>query len=221
MPKISNHIALSILFVLALLTSVSGQELTFSVTPTRCFAEKSGMVKLLISNGISPYIFILSKDSLHKSELKRSPLTKNGSFVFSDIPAGKYYVTAICSDGKAFCKSLTIDQPAQLLPGQIKVEAYPSSASSNDGALLVNPTGGIPPYTFSWQGIGVKGIENKISGLSTGIFKCSIKDSNGCGPVSVTILLKSKSESKSTSYYNFNQGHTCILPSLNVVKKIS
>jgi hypothetical protein len=193
MPKKSKYIYLLIVFNFAAITMISGQEISVQVTPVKCFGDKSGSVKLLLSKGIAPYIYILSKDSLHKSEIKRSPISNDLNFLFSGVAAGNYFVTAICGDGGVSIKSLNIEQPAQLLPGLISIEAHPSSSSSKNGILIANPKGGNPPYSFSWQGIGVKGTESKISGLGMGIYKCSITDSNGCGPVSSTAVLKTTS----------------------------
>ncbi len=193
MPKKIKCFYLLIVFVFAAGTMISGQEISLSVTPVKCFGGKSGSVKLILSKGIAPYIYILSKDSLHKSEIKRSPISNELNFLFSGVPTGRYFVTAICGDGSVFIKSLNIEEPSQLLPGLISIEAHLSSASSKDGILIANPKGGNPPYTYSWQGIGVKGSESKISGLGMGIYKCSISDSNGCGPVSSTAVLKTTS----------------------------
>lgn len=193
MPKKLNYFYLIIVFVFASETMISAQEISFSVKPVKCFGDKSGSVNLHLSKGIAPYIYILSKDSLHKSEIKRSPILNDLNFIFSGVAAGRYFVTAICGDGKLCIKSCDIEQPSQLLPGLITIETHPSSASSKNGTLIANPKGGNPPYTYSWQGIGVKRSECKISGLGVGIFKCSITDSNGCGPVSSTAVLKTNS----------------------------
>ena len=193
MPKKFKYLYLLIVFVFTSGAVISAQEISLSVTPVKCFGDKSGSVTLNLSKGIAPYIYILSKDSLHKSEINRSPISNDLNFLFSGVAAGRYFVTAICGDGRTSIKSLEIEQPPQLLPGLITVEVHPSSASSKNGILIANPQGGNPPYTYSWQGIGVKGSESKISGLGVGIYKCSVTDSNGCGPVSSTAVLKTTS----------------------------
>lgn len=200
MPKI---IPFSLLLVLLIggINSINiiSQELSVLTWPARCFAEKSGIIQAKFANGQSPYIFILSKDSLHKSEIKRSPLLNEGTFTFNNISAGKYFITSICGDGRVFSQVALIDQPSQLSPGKISVEVYPGSASAMDGVIKANPIGGSLPYSFSWQGTNAKGTENKISGVGNGIYKCNIIDSHGCGPVSATIFLGTKPASKSTS----------------------
>ena len=190
MPKKYKQASLFILIALFPISLVAGPELSLTLTHVKCYAAKSGAVKLSFSEGNAPYIYILSNDSVHKSEVKRSPLTNEISYLFSEIAAGKYFITAICSNGKAFTKSFIIEQPVQFLPGQISVDSYPSSASAKDGIITANPKGGVLPYSYKWQGNGINGSEKKISGVSMGIVKCSITDGNGCGPVATTIALK-------------------------------
>ena len=200
MPKI---IPFSLMLVLLFgginITNIFSQELSVLTWPSKCFAEKSGIIKAKFANGQSPFIFILSKDSLRKSEIKRSPLLSEGTFTFTNVAAGKYFITSICGDGSVFSQVTLIEQPSQLVPGKISVEVYPGSSAAMDGVIKANPVGGTLPYSFSWQGASAKGTENKISGVGNGIYKCSIKDSNGCGPVSATIFLGTKPASKSTS----------------------
>lgn len=187
------------------------QDFDLSSTAAKCYAEKSGAVQVKFNEGIAPYIFVLSLDSLRKSEIKRSPILKVGDFSFKEIAAGKYFVTAICGDGKVYSQKTAIDQPPQLRPGKISVESYPASVSAMDGVILANPTGGTIPYIFSWQGIGAKGSDKKISGLGPGIYKCTITDSHGCGPVSATIVLKANVSSKATSYFNYSSSDNICL----------
>lgn len=200
MPQfIRYHLLFICLSLTVNIELLSGQDMDLAITPAKCFSEKSGSVQIKISKGITPYIFVLSLDSLRKSEIKRSPLLKEGIYSFKEIAAGKYFVTAICGDGKVYSQKAAIDQPSQLRAGKILIETYPSSASAMDGSIVSNPMGGTPPYIFSWEGAQAKGTGNKISRIGIGIYKCTVKDSQGCGPVSSTIFLGSKAASKSTS----------------------
>ena len=207
MPQITRY---SIMFALLYgnfnLTLVIGQDLILAESAAKCYSDNSGSIQANLTMGNAPYLFILSSDSLRKSEIKRSPLLKESTYIFNEVAAGNYYVTAICSDGKVYSQHAIINQPPQLRPGKISVEASPSSVSSMDGIVIANPTGGTPPYIFSWEGIGVNGTDKKISALGNGIYKCTIKDSLGCGPVSCTIILRSKAAAKSTSYFYYKNG---------------
>jgi hypothetical protein len=206
MPNYLKHLSTFILLSISVNMALAiAQDLSILITPAKCYNEKSGTIQVKLSKGASPYIFIVSKDSLHKSEIKRSPLLKEASFSFSGISAGKYYITAICGDGKVYSKAATIDQPPQLMPGKISVESYPRTISARNGVIVANPAGGIPPYIYTWQGNGISGSDSKISGIGTGTFKCSIIDSNKCGPVSATIFLGTKPATKSTGYLHFNR----------------
>jgi hypothetical protein len=217
MPQIIKYnLMFALLFGGLNFTPVSGQELTLSVIPAKCFADKSGIIQAKLVKGTAPYIIILSVDSLRKAEIKRSPLLKEAVYSFKDISAGRYFVTTICGDGQIYSQIALIDQPSQLRPGKISVETYPGSESAMDGIIMANPVGGTPPYSFSWQGTGAKGNDNKISGVGKGIYKCNIIDSHGCGPVSATIFLGPKVASKSTSYFQSN----CIRDN-NLIEKVA
>jgi hypothetical protein len=200
MPQIIKYILLFTFFMAGQNSVlVSGQEFVMSSVQARCYSEKSGIIQVNQIKGKSPYIIVLSADSLRKSEIKRSTLLKEDHYLLKEISAGKYYISIICADGQISTQIAMIEQPPQLVPGKISVESYPSSQTALDGVIIAHPNGGTPPYSFSWQGNSVKGTNSKISDVGKGIFKCNIIDSHGCGPVSATIFLNTKPASKPTS----------------------
>lgn len=57
-----------------------------------------------------------------------------------------------------------------------KTDILPS-CTANDGSIKVYPSGGTPPYTYLWSNGATT---QMISGLSAGIYICTIKDALGC-----------------------------------------
>jgi hypothetical protein len=114
MPQIIKY---SLMFALLIggltFVRISGQELTVAVGPAKCYAEKSGFIEAKLSNGTAPYIIILSRDSLRKAEIRRSPILQEAIYSFKEISAGKYYITTICGDGATYSRAAVIDQPSQ------------------------------------------------------------------------------------------------------------
>jgi gliding motility-associated-like protein len=47
-----------------------------------------------------------------------------------------------------------------------------------DGSIDLAPFGGIAPYTYTWDTLGLTG--SSVSGLDTGVYSVTITDSNGC-----------------------------------------
>ncbi|MBL0310553.1 MAG: T9SS type A sorting domain-containing protein [Bacteroidetes bacterium] len=56
----------------------------------------------------------------------------------------------------------------------------------NDGAIQVSISGGIGPFTYEWDNSGVAG--NSITGLSSGQYKLTVTDQNGCGQIADTTI---------------------------------
>lgn len=66
----------------------------------------------------------------------------------------------------------------------------PSCAANNDGSILLNPTGGVPPYTFSLDGINYQS-SALFSNLPAGPGQAVVKDSTGTIDVLSYVLVNS------------------------------
>lgn len=53
---------------------------------------------------------------------------------------------------------------------------HPNCFGSNDGAIVLEVTGGTPPYSFQWNNGSA---EPAIANLYGGTYKCEIEDANG------------------------------------------
>jgi len=78
------------------------------------------------------------------------------------------------------CGSSVTSDTAVLNISALSANAVVHNTSCNggsDGSIIINPSGGISPYTFSWNG-GFTAKE--ITGLSAGTYTVTIKDANLC-----------------------------------------
>lgn len=85
-----------------------------------------------------------------------------------------YTVTVTDAKGCTFSQTVTV-------PG-FTLQTTKTNASCNgvaDGSATVIPSGGIPPYTYSWNSAPVQATAT-VTGLAAGTYVASVTDANGC-----------------------------------------
>lgn len=99
----------------------------------------------------------------------------------TDLPGGEYTITMI-DNGVGNCaieKSLILTRPLQ-------VEAAVTNASCpgvHNGAISLNISHGVAPYTFNWEtisGTAVNASDMNQSGLRAGLYRVTVTDARGC-----------------------------------------
>lgn len=87
------------------------------------------------------------------------------------LTAGSYTLTVTDTlTGCTVAKTFAITEPATALAATV-------SYNSTNNSATANPTGGVTPYTYSWN----TGQTTKtISGLTTGTYTVTVTDKNGC-----------------------------------------
>ena len=58
-----------------------------------------------------------------------------------------------------------------------------SCFGSSDGEATVTPTGGTPPYSFSWDANATNQTDSIATGLTAGSYDVTVADANGCDSV--------------------------------------
>ncbi len=102
----------------------------------------------------------------------------------NDLPAGNYVVT-VTSGNCSATDDFTVAEPDSLLLGCVAI--FTSSVEVNDGAILLDPSGGATPYTILFDGDTITGSE--ITGLDTGTYLVTLIDANGCTTSCETTIL--------------------------------
>ncbi len=141
-----------------------------SATDATCNGVCDGSVTASGSGGTPPYMYSWT------GGLGNGPTHNN-------VCAGTYTVTITDANGCTIPTSVTVNEPTIL-----SANASATDASCNgvcDGSVTASGSGGTPPYTYSWAGLGSGATHNNVC---AGTYTVTITDANGCTtPVSVTV----------------------------------
>ncbi len=132
-----------------------------------CYLASNGSATAAIpTGGVAPYTYQWNLGNTSASR------TNNA------LSAGTYTVTVTDHNGCTAVASITITQPKAWGVTIVSISNI-SCSGGNNGMIAVNAaTGGVPPYTYSWNG-GI-GTNLTATGLSAGTYTLSITDTHGC-----------------------------------------
>ena len=112
----------------------------------------------------------------------------------SGLAAGSYSITITDQNGCSVDNSYTVNNQAT---GLAYTAAVTNEICTNgQGSIVLNVTGGNAPYTFVWSPSGAGGT---ISGLSAGVYSCTITDNSGCSIVTGDITVGNTANGMSAS----------------------
>ncbi|MCW5521206.1 cadherin-like domain-containing protein, partial [Aureitalea sp. L0-47] len=109
------------------------------------------------------------------------------SSTISNQTAGVYTVS-VTIDGTVcdpVSQSVTINEPATAV-NVTATSTNESGPGSGDGTATANPSGGTPPYTYSWSPGGQT--TQTITGLTAGTYTVTVTDDNGCTATTSTTV---------------------------------
>jgi gliding motility-associated-like protein len=132
-----------------------------------CHGASDGTATVVVSGGTIPYSF-----SWSNSETEQS---------IKGLDATTYSVVVTDANGCFVGSSVTLSQPEKVELNIAAISDYNgfgvSCFNSNDGSIDVNTTGGILPYTYSWNnGVSTEDLSN----LNAGAYSVIVADANGC-----------------------------------------
>ena len=136
-------------------------KITYVLTNIDCYGDNSGAIDINVTGGTSPYTYYWSN----------SKITED----IDNITAEQYNVTVTDSNNCVKIKSISISQndDISILFTTSNVSCYGGS----DGSIELTVTGGISPYSYSWN----NGATTKdIADLSTGYYAVIVTDSKSC-----------------------------------------
>lgn len=135
--------------------------LSAEVSDPMCGDRHSGHIDLSVSGGQAPYTFHWSDGADNQQR--------------TALSAGTYHVTisdqAGCFIEEQFDLKATGDLELDF------IQLPPTCADAQDGLLQVLPSGGVPPYTATWDH-GVTGME--LVDISGGTYRLTLTDQAGC-----------------------------------------
>jgi hypothetical protein len=110
----------------------------------------------------------------------------NTSVSAASLCAGSYTVTATDANKCIGTKSLTITEPILLTVSTSRTNV--TCFGAGDGTATATPTGGVAPYTYSWNTTPAQ-TGAVASGLTPGTYTVNVTDANGCKTSgSITII---------------------------------
>ena len=123
--------------------------------------------EIIVSGGVSPYTYLWNAAAGNQTT----------SFA-SNLPIGNYQVTVSDLNGCLYDTLVTIFEPAIL-------QATTSSQSvlcfnGSDGIAIIQPMGGVAPYTYAWDVNANNQTTDTASLLAMGTYDVTVTDTNGC-----------------------------------------
>ncbi len=163
--------------------TISGNPIISDIS---CYNFQDGYILLSMSGGTSPYSFLWSGP--------------NGfSSISEDIlglSEGNYSLDIIDANGCVLNQSFFINNPIMIDTSSSTLNNI-SCFGGNNGSITLNPTGGTPPYNYSWSN-GATTLT--ASNLVAGQYYLTISDANGCpSPTFGPLILSEPLPSNMTS----------------------
>ena len=132
---------------------------SITTTSTNCSYSSDGKASAIATGGVLPYTYSWSNGTTASS--------------ITGVSAGSYFLTVTDAKGCKTAKIAEVDSPEPMVISFV----VDSVKQSGDGAINVTVTGGTAPYTYSWSNGAVT---EDISGLNSGNYTLTVKDSKNC-----------------------------------------
>lgn len=149
-------------------TSVSAYNCTIDVAIStqnvKCKGANDGSAEVVILQGVSPFTYTWSNGQTTPSVTNLAP--------------GAYTVEVIDGANCPEVLSFTITEPTAVVANVSATGT--SKVNSSDGTATADPTGGAPPYSFTWSN---GDSTQTITGLAAGLYTVTVADANGCTAV--------------------------------------
>ncbi|MEO8149224.1 MAG: T9SS type A sorting domain-containing protein [Bacteroidia bacterium] len=138
---------------------------TATSTNVSCFGGTNGTANAVASGGTPPYTY-----SWNSVPVKTTPAV-------TGLKKGLYTVIITDSKGCLKAASVNITEPAAINVSITKTNV--TTLGGNNGTATANVSGGVSPYTYSWNTVPVK-TSQTVTGLITGTYTVTVSDANGC-----------------------------------------
>src|SRR5687768_441668 len=130
-----------------------------------CAGAEDGTLTISVTGGANPVFAEWSNGSI--------------GMTISNLEPGVYSVTVTDNNDCTKTASYTINPGSIVDVNLIQIQHVTCFGGSN-GAISINATGGVPPYTYAWSN-GMTG--SSITGLTAGSYLVTVTDFNGCSVV--------------------------------------
>ncbi len=132
-----------------------------NVANTSCFNTADGTATISVSGGTAPYTYSWENNYT--------------GYQNTNLGTGIYNVTITDKNNCQFVETLTIGSPPEINISEIL--AIPSCKGNNDGHIIVSVTGGMSPYTYSWNN---EDNDSIVDNVIAGTYYLTLTDNNNC-----------------------------------------
>lgn len=164
--------------------------LTTSETDANCGAS-DGSATVSVSGGVAPYSY-----SWNTSPVQLTAYANN-------IPSGGYSVTVTDLNGCIETAAVNINNIAAPVLSTSSIDV--NCNGGNDGTATVSVTGGVAPYTYSWNSIPAQTTAT-ATGLKAGSYIITVTAANGCKTTAIITILEPSAIVLTTAITNENCG---------------
>ncbi|MFN5887231.1 MAG: hypothetical protein ACK438_04615, partial [Flavobacteriales bacterium] len=151
-----------------------------SIVDVLCNGFSTGVIDVTVSGGISPYAFSWSNSAATED--------------LNGVVAGTYFLTVTDVNDCAQPATLTINEPGQLTLSKSSFNV--SCNGLSDGSVDITVSGGINPYTFSWNDGSVT---EDLTNIPAGTYTLTVTDGNGCVASTTSVVTEPSAISATTS----------------------
>ncbi len=129
-----------------------------------CFGNMNGVAAVNATGGTAPYTYQWSSGGGVTPSV-------------TGLSAGTYTVTVTDANNCSTSTSVTVNQPNLL---SVSLTPTPVSCfGSSDGKINATPSGGTPPFSYSWSSVSI-GNTPTPTNLTAGIYTLTVTDAYGC-----------------------------------------
>ncbi|MBK9736128.1 MAG: gliding motility-associated C-terminal domain-containing protein [Saprospiraceae bacterium] len=138
-----------------------------------CFGDKTGAIKITLSDGTYPITATLKLGT----QSLQSIVVNGPDIIFSNLGSGTYTVEVKNPKGTVISNDLVITQPTKLAASTPKIACTNKSEATGSIEINLNNSG-TAPYTYEWFGLSDE--DNKIENLGKDVYNVTVTDDNGC-----------------------------------------
>lgn len=156
-----------------LITEPTQLSVTPAISDISCNGLTDGNICLSPSGGTGPYTYLWIQ----------SGQTTN---CISNLTVGSYDVDITDSRGCLISENYSISEPSILT---LSDTLNPSTCGLSNGEITINPSGGVSPYTYSWDANTSFQSTQTATGLLAGTYTVTITDAGNCSIVQTNLII--------------------------------
>jgi gliding motility-associated-like protein len=158
---------------------------TIAVGNNYCYGEKRGFIHIdpfSVKGGVKPYVYNWW-DVTDPSDAKKMG---SNTYILNGLANGEYLLNLTDGNSCTLGKTYPITSPT---PVRLNVDITNVSCSNGEnGSIVVNPTGGTPGYTYSWD-FDSNNKSNTLTNLQKGDYRVVVTDKNDCDSVRIISII--------------------------------